>query len=141
MLANTITNSGCSVAGNVTSITTTGYLPSGTYTAVVTVELDNGATITYTGTSSSNSSQFSGTFTSTGTCMGSDSGSFTATLFPTVNGMHSGSFESTAGGSNANVQMGLATDWNFNVTGSITPTGGAPVCFSNLTVATPLANT
>jgi hypothetical protein len=141
MLANTITNSGCSVAGNVTSITTTGYLPSGTYTAVVTVELDNGATITYTGTSSSNSGQFSGTFTSTGTCMGSDSGSFTATLFPTVNGMYSGSFESTTGGSNANVQMGLATDWNFNVTGSITPTGGAPVCFSNLTVATALANT
>jgi Chitobiase/beta-hexosaminidase C-terminal domain/Legume lectin domain len=141
MLANTITNSGCSVAGNVTSITTTGYLPWGTYTAVVTVELDNGATITYTGTSSSNSSQFSGTFTSTGTCMGSDSGSFTATLFPTVNGMYSGSFESTTGGSNANVQMGLTTDWNFNVTGSITPTGGAPVCFSNLTVATPLANT
>ncbi len=117
MLANTITNSGCSLAGNVTRITTTGYLPWGTYIAVVTVELDNGATFIYTGTSSSNSSQFSGTFTSTGTCTGSDSGSFTATLFATVAGMYSESFESTSGGSNASVQMSLATDGNFNVTG------------------------
>jgi hypothetical protein len=141
MLANTLTNSSCSALGGVTSITATGYLPSGAYTAVITVVLDNGATTTFTGTSSSNSSQFSGTFTSTGPCMGSDSGSFTATLFPTVDGMYSGSFESSTGGSSANVQMGLTTDWNFNVTGSITPTGGAPVCFSNLTLGTPLANT
>ncbi len=141
LLANTLTNSGCSDLGGATSITTTGYLPSGAYTAVVTVVLDYGATITFTGASSPNSSQFSGTFTSTGTCTGSDSGSFTATLFPTVTGMYSGSFESTTGGANTNVQMGLTTDWNFNVFGSITPTGGAPVCFSNLTVATPLANT
>lgn len=140
MLADSITNSGCSAMGNVTSITTIGYLPSGAYTAVVTVVLDNGATVTFTGTSSSNSSQFSGTFTSTGTCMNGDSGSFTATLFPTVSGMYDGSFESNSGGSSATVQMGLTTDWNFNVTGSITSTGGGPVCFSNLTVATPLAN-
>ena len=141
MLASTLTNSSCSASGGVSSITAAGYLPSGAYTAVITVVLDNGATTTFTGTSSSNSSQFSGTFTSTGTCMGSDSGSFTATLFPTVDGMYSGSFESSTGGSSTNVQMGLTTDWDFNVTGSITPTGGAPVCFSNLTVATPLANT
>ncbi len=141
MLANTLTNSNCSALGGVTSITAAGYLPSGAYTAVITVVLDNGATITFTGTSSSNSSQFSGTFTSTGTCMGSDSGSFTATVFPTVTGMYFGSFESTTGGPNANVQIGLTTDWNFNVTGSVIPTGGGPVCFSNLTVATPLANT
>jgi hypothetical protein len=37
--------------------------------------------------------------------------------------------------------MALATDWNFNVTGQITPIAGASVCFSNLTVATTLANT
>jgi hypothetical protein len=141
MLADTITNSSCSAMGNVTSITTTGYLPSGAYSAVVTVVLDNGATITFTGTSSSNSSQFSGTFTSTGTCMKGDSGSFTATMFPTVAGMYDGSFESNSGGSSSSVQMGLATDWNFNVTGSIAPMAGASVCFSNLTVATPLANT
>jgi hypothetical protein len=141
MLPDTFTNSSCSASGNVTSITTTGYLPSRTYTAVITVVLDNGATITFTGTSSSNSSQFSGTFSSTGTCMGGDSGAFTATLFPTVTGMYAGSFESTSGGSNASVQMGLQTDWNFNVTGRITPATGAPVCFSNLTIGTPLANT
>jgi hypothetical protein len=37
--------------------------------------------------------------------------------------------------------MGLQTDWNFNVTGQITSASGAPVCFSNLTIGTPLANT
>ena len=141
MLANTFTNSSCSAAGNVTSISLGGYLPSGAYTAVITVVLDNGATITFTGTSSSNSSQFSGTFTSKGSCMKSDSGAFTATLFPTAAGMYAGSFESTSGGSNASVQMGLQTDWNFNVTGTITPATGAPVCFSNLTIGTPVANT
>ncbi len=141
MLANTFTNSNCSASGGVTSITANGYLASGTYTAVISVVLDNGATITLTGTSTSNSSQFSGTFTSTGTCMNSDSGSFTATLFPTVSGMYDGSFESTKGSASSSVQMSLATDWNFNVTGQITPISGASVCFSNLTIATPLANT
>jgi hypothetical protein len=141
MLANTFTNSSCSAAGNVTSISTTGYLPSGTYSAVISVVLDNGATVTFTGTSSSNSNQFSGTFSSTGICTKSDSGAFTATLFPTVTGMYAGSFESTTGGSNASVQMGLQTDWNFNVSGTITPATGAPVCFSNLTIGTPLAST
>jgi len=140
-LANSITNSNCSAAGNVTSITTTGYLASGTYTAGVVVVLDNGATITFTGTSSSNNSQFSGTFASTGTCMGGDSGTFTATLFPTVIGTYDGSFESTGGLSSASVQMALQTDWNFNVTGEITPATGAPVCFSKLMIATPVANT
>lgn len=73
--------------------------------------------------------------------MGGDSGAFTATLFPSVTGMYAGSFESTTGGSNASVQMGLQTDWNFNVTGTIAPATGAPVCFSNLTIGTPLAST
>jgi hypothetical protein len=141
MLANTFTNSNCSASGGVTSITTTGYLASGTYAAVISLVLDNGATLTFTGTSTSNSSQFSGTFSSTGTCMNGDSGSFTATLFPTVTGMYDGSFESRNGSASSSVQMSLATDWNFNVTGQITPISGASVCFSNLTVATPLANT
>jgi Legume lectin domain/Chitobiase/beta-hexosaminidase C-terminal domain len=141
MLANTITNSACSASGGVTGITTTGYLPSGAYTAVVTVALDNGATITFTGTSTSNSNQFTGTFSSTGPCMGGDSGTFTATVFPTVTGMYSGSFESKSGGAAASVQMGMQTDWNFNVTGQITPASGAAVCFSNLTIGSPVANT
>jgi hypothetical protein len=103
--------------------------------------LDNGATITYTGSSSSNADQFSGTFTSTGACMNGDSGSFTATLFPTVTGSYVGSFESPNVVTPASVQMALQTDWNFNVTGSLTPALGASVCFSNLTVGTPLAAT
>jgi Bacterial lectin/Chitobiase/beta-hexosaminidase C-terminal domain len=139
MLANSFTNSNCSSQGNLTSIGITGYQPSGAYTAVITVVLDNGAKITYTGSSSSNSDQFSGTFTSTGACMGSDSGSFTATLFPTVTGSYVGSFESPSVATPAQVQMALQTDWNFNVTGSVTPAVGASVCFSNLTVGTPLA--
>jgi Chitobiase/beta-hexosaminidase C-terminal domain/Legume lectin domain len=141
MLANTFTNSICSATGNVASITATGYRPSGAYSAVLTVVLDNGATITFTGASSSNNSQFSGTFSSTGSCMGGDSGAFTATLFPAATGIYAGSFESASGGSNASVQMGMQTDWNFNVTGTITPAGGASVCFSNLIIGTPLAST
>jgi hypothetical protein len=141
ILANSFTNSNCSSQANVTSIGITGYQPAGAYTAVVTIGLDNGATITYTGSSSSNANQFSGTFRSTGLCMNSDSGAFTATLFPTVSGSYTGSFESQNVSTPANVQMALQTDWNFNVTGSITPAPGASVCFSNLTVGTPLAAT
>jgi hypothetical protein len=139
LLANSFTNSNCSSQGNLASIAVTGYQSSGAYLAVITIALDNGATITFTGTSSSNANQFSGTFVSTGGCMNGDSGAFTATLFPTVAGLYSGSFESTNGVAPATVQMALQTDWNFNVTGSITPVPGAPVCFSNLTVGTPLA--
>jgi hypothetical protein len=139
MLANSFTNSICSAQGNLTSIGITGYQSSGAYAAVITIVLDNGAKIIYTGSSSSNPDQFSGTFTSTGTCMNSDSGSFTATLFPTVTGSYAGSFESPSAATPAQVQMALQTDWNFNVTGSVTPAVGASVCFSNLTVGTPLA--
>ncbi len=141
MLANSFTNSKCSSQGNLSTIAISGYQPSGAYAAVITITLDGGTTVTYTGTSSSNASQFSGTFVSTGGCMGGDSGSFTATLFPAVDGSYTGSFESTNGVTPASVQMSLQTDWDFNVTGSITPATGAPVCFSNLTVATPLAAT
>jgi Legume lectin domain len=141
MLSNSFTNSNCSSQGNVTSISVTGYQASGAYTAVITVVLDNATTITYTGASSSNASQFSGSFVSTGACMNGDSGSFTATLFPTVTGSYTGSFESPNVSTPASVQMSLQTDWNFNITGSITPAPGASVCFSNLTVGTPLAAT
>jgi hypothetical protein len=139
MLANSFTNSQCSAQGNLTAIAITGYQPSGAYSAVITMTLDNGATITFTGASSSNANQFSGTFASTGACMVGDTGSFTATLFPTVAGSYMGSFETPNVSTAATVQMALQTDWNFNVTGSISPANGAAVCFSNLTVATPLA--
>jgi hypothetical protein len=140
MLANSFTNSICSSQGNVSSISVTGYLSTGPYSAVIKIGLDNGTTLTFTGTTSSNASQFSGTFTSTGGCMNNDSGSFTAALFPTVNGAYAGSFESTNSKVAASVQMTMQTDWNFNVTGQIIPVGGASVCFSTLTIGTPLAN-
>lgn len=141
MLANSLTNSVCSAENNVTAISVTGYQSSGPYSAILTVTLDNGAQIIFTGASSSNPNQFSGAFASTGACMNADSGSFTATLFPTVNASYVGSFESTTNLPAANVQMNLQTDSNFNVTGQIVSQPGAAVCFSTLTVATPLANT
>src|ERR1700751_5388231 len=72
--------------------------------------------------------------------MGGDSGTFTATLFAAVNGSYTGSFESTTGGPSASVQIDLATDTNFKVTGTVTPVSGANVCFSSMTVASPTAN-
>jgi len=135
IIPNSLTNSLCSASGDVTNITVSGYALSGTYSAVVTMTLDNGATVVFTGSPSSNNGQFSGTFSSTGSCMQSDSGNFTAILFPAVNGVYAGSFESNTGGASSSVQINIATDDNFNVTGSVTPTGGASTCFSNMTVA------
>jgi hypothetical protein len=134
-MPNSLTNSGCSVSGNVNNVSVTGYLPSGPYSATVTMTLDNGATVIFTGSPSANNNAFSGTFASTGSCMGGDSGTFTATLFSAVNGSYTGSFESSTGGPSATVQMNLATDDNFNVTGTVAPVAGANVCFSTMTVA------
>jgi Legume lectin domain/Chitobiase/beta-hexosaminidase C-terminal domain len=134
VMPNSLTNSGCSASGNVTNMSVIGYLPSGSYSTTVTMTLDNGATIVFTGSPSTDNSEFSGTFASTGSCMAGDSGTFTATLFPAVNGSYTGSFESTTGPS-ASVQMNLATDSNFDVTGTVTPVSGANVCFSSMTVA------
>jgi hypothetical protein len=139
MLANTFTNSACSTTP-ITSFNVTGYSAIGTYSAVITMGFPSGNTITFTGTSSTNSGVFSGTFTSSGQCMAGDSGTFTATLFTPPSGSYIGSFESTTGGAPASVQMSLSTDSNFNVTGTFTPQTGAPVCFSTLTANTPLAS-
>ncbi|MGA8035443.1 MAG: chitobiase/beta-hexosaminidase C-terminal domain-containing protein [Candidatus Acidiferrales bacterium] len=138
VLANTFTSSNCT--SSITSFNVTGYSNVGSYSAVITMGFQSGDTITFTGASSTASNQFSGSFTSTGSCMAGDSGTFTATLFPPPSGSYSGSFESSTGAPPATVQMTLSTDSNFNVTGSFTPATGAAVCFSNLTVATPLAN-
>jgi hypothetical protein len=139
--ANTFTNSSCSALGGVTSISVGGYDISGFYQAIVTVVLDNGATLTFTGDPSEDGNQFSGTFHSTGACMKNDSGTFTATLFPTVNGTYSGSFENSKGGPSANGSITFKTDSNFNVTGTVSPAKSANMCFSTLTIGTPLANT
>jgi hypothetical protein len=73
--------------------------------------------------------------------MNADKGNFTATLFPTVTGSYAGSFESTGSAAPSNVTMSMSTDWNFNITGTITPGTGASVCFSNMTINTPPAAT
>jgi len=144
VLANTFTNSNCSALG-VGTISVTGFDFFGFYQATITMTVldDNGFTNTlvFKGNPSSNGSQFSGSFSSSGPCMNHDSGTFTATLFPAVNGTYAGSFESPTGGPGSTVSMVFNTDANFNVTGSVKPAQGANLCFSNLTIGTALANT
>lgn len=139
-LPDTFTNSSCSNSGGVASANVTGYDIFGFYQATFTVTLDNGATITFTGSPSVDPNQFSGTFSSTGACMKGDSGQFTATLFSAVNGTYVGSFESSNGGPAASVSVTFKTDSSFNVTGSVTAAKNANLCFSTLTIGTPLAN-
>src|ERR1700722_6908793 len=142
VVANTFTNSSCSAMGGVQKVTANGYGLVSSYTAVVVVTLidNNGATntITFTGAKSTNYSQFNGTFASTGPCMKNDKGNFTATLFQTISGTFKGSFESNGafgeGGSGAG-SLVLATDSNFNVTGTAVALSGSGLCFSNLTIA------
>jgi hypothetical protein len=135
----TLTNSSCSPDSGVasTSISETNILGL-LYQATFSVTFANGATITFTGQLTLGANQFMGTFASTGTCMGADSGNFTATLFPAVNGTYIGQFETSSGGQG--VTINLATDSNFNVTGTVTPALNASTCFSNMTIASPLAN-
>jgi hypothetical protein len=148
VLANTFTNSSCSSSGGAQTLTVTGYKLNGSYTPVVTVTMvdSTGATdtITFTGAKGMDSTQFSGTFTSSGSCMHSDAGNFTATLFPTISGTYNGSFE-TNGSFNpsgtGNVAMALATDSSFDVSGTVSASSGSGLCFSNLTIASTLANT
>ncbi|HXZ12424.1 MAG TPA: PilZ domain-containing protein [Candidatus Sulfotelmatobacter sp.] len=148
-LANAFTNSNCSASGGTQAMTVTGLDLFGyLYTATITVTLldSNGGidTIVFTGQPSSNGTQFTGTFTSTGACMKGDSGNFTAVLFSPINGTYQGSFEtngsfSTSG--SGTVSMTFATDSNFNLTGTVTAAKGSGLCFSNLTIASALANT
>jgi hypothetical protein len=151
ILANTFTNSACSMSGGVQNVTVNGldffgYL----YSATITVTLfdNNGGldTIIFQGQQSSNGSQFSGSFTSTGSCMHNDKGTFTAALFPAINGTYQGSFETngsftTSNSKDSAVSITFSTDSNFNVTGSVVAAKGSGLCFSNLTIATPLADT
>jgi hypothetical protein len=146
--ADTFTNSSCSAMGGVNTITATGYSLVTSYTTTVTVTVidGNGATntIVFTGKKSSNSAQFTGTFSSSGPCMKSDKGNFTATLFSTITGTYSGSFE-TNGFFNENgsggVTLVITTGSNFNITGTAVALASSGLCFSNLTIATTLANT
>lgn len=148
VVANTFANSSCSASGGVQNITATGYSVASSYSAklVVTLIDGNGATntITYTGTSSNNYAQFSGTFASTGPCMKADKGNFTATLFQTISGTYKGSFETNGSfgeGGSGSVTIALATNSSFDVTGTVAALSNSGLCFSNLTIATTLANT
>jgi hypothetical protein len=135
----TLTNSSCSVDSGVTgtSISETNILGL-LYKATFSVTFANGATITFTGNLTLGANQFTGTFASTGTCTGGNSGNFTATLFPTVNSTYVGQFETSSGGQG--VTINLATASNFNVTGTVTPALNSSTCFSTMTIASPLAN-
>jgi hypothetical protein len=135
----TLTNSSCSADSSVasTSISETNILGF-LYQATFSVTMANGATITFKGNVTLGANQFTGTFTSTGACMGADSGNFTATLFPAVNAAYVGQFETSSGGQG--VTINLATASNFSVTGTVTPAGNASTCFSTMTIGTPLAN-
>jgi hypothetical protein len=134
----TLTNSACSANSGVagTSISETNILRL--YRTTFSVTFANSATITFTGNLTLGGTQFTGSFVSTGSCMGSDSGNFTATLFPAVNATYVGQFETSSGGQG--VTFNLATDSNFNLTGTVTPASNATTCFSNMTIASPLAN-
>jgi hypothetical protein len=135
----TLTNSACSTNSSVvgTSISETNILGL-LYQATFSVTFANGATITFKGNVTLGGTQFTGTFTSTGSCMGGDSGNFIATLFPAVNATYVGQFETSSGGQG--VTINLATNSNFNLTGTVTPALNATTCFSNMTIASPLAN-
>jgi hypothetical protein len=135
----TLTNSTCSADSSVvgTSVSETNIIGL-LYRATFSVTFANGATITFTGNLTLGGTQFTGTFASTGSCMGSDSGNFTATLFPAVNAAYVGQFDTSSGGQG--VTINLATNSNFNLTGTITPALNATTCFSNMTIASPLAN-
>jgi len=148
-LANTFTNSTCSASGGVQSMTVTGFDFFGyLYSATITITLvdNNGGTdtIVFKGQQSTNGTQFSGTFSSSGSCMNNDHGNFTAALFQAVNGTYQGSFEtngSFTSSSGGTVSITFSTDSNFNVTGTVVAAKSSGLCFSNLTIATPLANT
>ena len=76
--------------------------------------------------------------------MKSDAGNLTATLFQTMGGTYNGSFE-TNGSSNqtgiGNVEIALGTDSSFDMTGTVPAWSNSGQYFSNLTIASTLANT
>jgi hypothetical protein len=129
VLANSFTNSNCSASGQPTALAVT--FSGGKASIVVT--LDNGQQVTFSGASGGRSSQFSGTFTSTGGgCTQADSGNFTATLYQPLQGSFSGTIESYMQTNTVNVTMNLSVDSNFNVTGSVNASNKA--CMADLTI-------
>jgi len=134
ILANTFTNSSCSASGQPAALTVN--FSNGKTNVVVT--LDNGQQVVFSGNSGGTSSEFSGSFVSTGGgCTQADSGDFTATLYQPLQGSFSGTIESYAGTNGINVTMDLGVDANFNVIGSVHASNKP--CMSNLTINGPAA--
>jgi hypothetical protein len=129
ILANTFNNSNCSASGQPVALAVT--FASSKATIVAT--LDNGQQVTFIASSGVTSSQFSGTFTSSGGgCTQADAGKFTATLYQPLSGSFSGTIESYAQTNTIDVTMNLSIDSNFNVTGSVQASDKA--CMANLTI-------
>lgn len=131
VVANTFTNSDCSALGGVANLTVAYNNSTGIATVVVT--LDYGQEVTFTSSQTTSSSQFTGTFTTTGGgCTNGDSGNFTATLYQPLSGTMSGTIESYMQTNTVNVTVRLSVASNFNVTGSLTSMNKA--CLANLTI-------
>jgi len=129
VVANTFTNSNCSASGQPVAFAVT-FANS---KATIVVTLDNGQQVTFSANSGVTSSQFSGTFTSSGGgCTQADAGKFTATLYQPLSGSFSGTIESYVQTNIVNVTMNLSVDSNFNVTGSVQSSNQA--CMANLTI-------
>lgn len=128
LVSATFTNSACSASGQPVNFTVS-YSNKKT-TMVIT--LDNNQTVTFSASNSS-SSQFSGTFTSSGGgCTQADSGKFTATLYSALQGSFSGTIESYVNTNTINVTMTLSTSSSFAVTGSVQSSNKS--CMANLTI-------
>jgi hypothetical protein len=129
VVANSFTNSNCSASGQPAALAVT--FSDGKANIVLT--LDNGQQVTFSAKSGGTSSQFSGSFTSTGGgCTQADSGNFTASLYQPLQGSFSGTIESYVQTNSVNVTMSLSVDANFNVTGSVQSSNKA--CMANLTI-------
>jgi hypothetical protein len=128
LLGATFTNSACSASGQPSSFTATLN-----HEISIVATLDNGQTVTFTGTADKTGTQITGTFTSSGGgCTQADSGNFTATFYAPLQGTFTGTIESFADTNPFTATISLAVDSNFNETGSVQVSGKA--CLANLTI-------
>ena len=131
VLANTFTNSACSASGQPANFSAS-YNP-GHNATTITVTVDNAQTLTFTQSAGNGSTNFTGTFKSSGGgCTQADSGSFSATLYQPVDSPIVGTIESYAGTNPVTATITSSVDSNFNVTGTVS----APTkpCFASLTI-------
>jgi hypothetical protein len=133
-LTKTFTNSNCSASGQPVAMTMTSSLLGPT----IVITLDSSQTVQFSSLVTT-ASTITGTFTTSGGgCTNGDSGTFSATMFGALSGAYSGSIESYALTNPVNVTISLATDSNWNVTGTVVATN--KTCFASMTIATAAAN-